>query len=232
MLELNKLHLMDCMEGMKTFPDNYFDVCITDPPYNVKFQYNSYNDNLEYIEYKNWCLSWLVELQRITSGLISISCGTKNIGMWYEIQKPIWMSAWHKPAAMGGSPLGICNWEPLLIYGKPQKKSTDVITAPIISSNEMDFHPCPKPIKWAEAQLSYYGIGGKLIDPFMGSGTTAIAAMKYNYDWIGFEIDEDYHKAASERIEIHKKRPKPFFTDVELADKNIKQKGFFDDNKP
>ena len=35
MLELNKLYLMDCMEGMKHFPDKYFDLSIVDPPYGI-----------------------------------------------------------------------------------------------------------------------------------------------------------------------------------------------------
>ena len=35
MLELNKLYLMDCMEGMKEFPDKYFDLAIVDPPYGI-----------------------------------------------------------------------------------------------------------------------------------------------------------------------------------------------------
>ena len=33
MLEMNKLYNMDCMEGMKQFPDKYFDLAIVDPPY-------------------------------------------------------------------------------------------------------------------------------------------------------------------------------------------------------
>ena len=33
MLELNELYNMDCMEGMKQFPDKYFDLAIVDPPY-------------------------------------------------------------------------------------------------------------------------------------------------------------------------------------------------------
>ena len=37
MLELNKLYNMDCMEGMKEFPDNYFDLAIVDPPYGAGF---------------------------------------------------------------------------------------------------------------------------------------------------------------------------------------------------
>ena len=35
MFALNTLHLMDCMEGMKDFPDEYFDLAIVDPPYGV-----------------------------------------------------------------------------------------------------------------------------------------------------------------------------------------------------
>ena len=34
-MELNKLYLMDCMDGMKSFPDNYFDLAIVDPPYGI-----------------------------------------------------------------------------------------------------------------------------------------------------------------------------------------------------
>ena len=35
MLELNKLYLMDCMDGMRQFPDGYFDLAIVDPPYGI-----------------------------------------------------------------------------------------------------------------------------------------------------------------------------------------------------
>jgi DNA modification methylase len=35
MLELNKLYNMDCMEGMKEFPDKYFELAIVDPPYGI-----------------------------------------------------------------------------------------------------------------------------------------------------------------------------------------------------
>ena len=35
MLELNKLYLMDCMDGMKQFPDKYFELAVVDPPYGI-----------------------------------------------------------------------------------------------------------------------------------------------------------------------------------------------------
>lgn len=40
MLELNQLYNMDCMEGMKQFPDKYFELAIVDPPYGIKINMN------------------------------------------------------------------------------------------------------------------------------------------------------------------------------------------------
>ena len=46
--------------------------------------------------------------------------------------------------------------------------------------------------------------GGVILDPFIGSGTTAIACIKNNRHFIGFEIDDNYYKTACRRIETHK----------------------------
>ena len=40
MLKLNKLYLMDCMEGMKQFPDKYFELAVVDPPYGISISNN------------------------------------------------------------------------------------------------------------------------------------------------------------------------------------------------
>ena len=40
MLELNKLYNMDCMEGMKQFPDKHFELAIVDPPYGINVDEN------------------------------------------------------------------------------------------------------------------------------------------------------------------------------------------------
>ena len=44
---------------------------------------------------------------------------------------------------------------------------------------------------------------GVVLDPFIGSGTAAIACMNTNRNYIGFELDEDYYEAASKRISKH-----------------------------
>ncbi len=57
MIELNKIHNMDCLEFMKTVPDNFYDLCLTDPPYGIgmdgKVGINGAGRAKEY-QYKNW----------------------------------------------------------------------------------------------------------------------------------------------------------------------------------
>ena len=53
MLELNELYLMDCMDGMKQFPDKYFELAIVDPPYGIDFgNFNRTNKDAHGNRYK------------------------------------------------------------------------------------------------------------------------------------------------------------------------------------
>jgi DNA modification methylase len=201
------LHLGDCMAAMAKMPDNAYDICITDPPYNLGYKYNIYDDNLTANEYKEWCSKWLNELKRICKHCVLISCGHQNIGMWYSIEQPRGMVCWHKPAAMGGGFSGICNWEPVLMYGKPMKQSSDYFKAAIIPDEKMNFHSCPKPVKWAEMQLDKYAdSGAKVIDIFGGSFTTAIACHNLKFDLDLWELDPDYYEAGVKRFNEHTKQ--------------------------
>jgi site-specific DNA-methyltransferase (adenine-specific) len=61
-------------------------------------------------------------------------------------------------------------------------------------------HPATFPIKLVEDCLKLTGIkNGTVLDPFMGTGTTAIAAINLDWDYIGYEIDEDYLSFAKSR---------------------------------
>ena len=60
-------------------------------------------------------------------------------------------------------------------------------------------HPAPFPTALAQRCIASVG-DGTVLDPFIGSGTTAIAAEREGRDWIGIEIDPEYHRLASERI--------------------------------
>ena len=193
-----KLYLGDCLEIMKSIPDKSIDAVITDPPYNVGLSYNTHDDSMS--NYLSWCSNWYTELNRV-SDCIFISCGIVNLETWAKIAKPKWVLAWLKEGAMGRSPFGFCNWEPILFYGKSQtNKKTDVFKAPIIVRDDTGNHPCPKPIKWASGLISYTNDKSTILDPFMGSGTTGVACIQTGRNFIGCEIDPGYFKIAEKRI--------------------------------
>lgn len=48
--------------------------------------------------------------------------------------------------------------------------------------------------------------GGRVIEPFLGSRTAAVACYDMGFDLVGYEIDKDYFEAAQKRIENHKKQ--------------------------
>lgn len=64
------------------------------------------------------------------------------------------------------------------------------------------FHPTEKPIKLYEWILQNYAKeGDKILDTHVGSGSSLIACYNTNHKYVGFEIDEQYYKAAKKRIE-------------------------------
>lgn len=72
-------------------------------------------------------------------------------------------------------------------------------------NNEKDnFHPTQKPVELFEYLIkTYTNEGGLVLDNCMGSGTTAIACINTNRNYIGFEIDEEYYRKSMDRINSH-----------------------------
>ena len=61
----SELMLGDCLEKLRTVPDNSVDFAFADPPYNLGKNYNSYTDDLSIKEYFAWCDQWISELARV-----------------------------------------------------------------------------------------------------------------------------------------------------------------------
>ncbi len=103
---------------------------------------------------------------------------------------------------MGRSPVGFCNWEPMLLYGKSKGKAgCDVIRAQILPDPDLEGHPCPKPLEWGRGFVELLSKAGMtILDPFAGSGTTGVACMNTGRNFIGCEIDAGYHAIAHRRI--------------------------------
>jgi len=100
-LELNKIYAMDCLEGMKLIDDNFVDIVVTSPPYNIGKKYNGYNDEKPRDEYLDWMGKVAKESNRILKdkGSFFLNVGGKLTDPWisadvankfldqYELQK-------------------------------------------------------------------------------------------------------------------------------------------------
>jgi site-specific DNA-methyltransferase (adenine-specific) len=93
---------------------------------------------------------------------------------------------------------------------------------------ERENHPTQKPLKIIERIVrASCPKSGIVLDPFMGSGTSAVAALKNNRNFIGFEINKDYHQRGVERIknlksQTNQKNSNDFL--LEESSKNLERK--------
>ena len=84
-----------------------------------------------------------------------------------------------------------------------------VINDDSYNRHKLKYHPVQKPIRLLAGIIrDFTKPGDVILDPFVGSGTTCIAAEREDRRWIGIEIDKEYHKIAKMRIEVEKRRPK------------------------
>lgn len=185
----------DCLEVLPTLRG--VDAVVTDPPYGVNFKYGSHDDTRD--GYEDWCCRWFDECSRVSGGNILMSCGAVNVPMWGRVRPFRWQIAWLKPAAMGRSPVGFCNWEPMPMWGRGSGDAVDVFTAAIVPDADVDWHPCPKPLQWGRKAIKVVP-GESVLDPFLGSGTTAVACLMAGREFIGIEKDSEYFRRACERI--------------------------------
>ena len=200
---MNEMNLIntDCLQALRECKDKQFNLALTDPPYNVGRKYNEYDDTRQAEEYEKWCKDWLNELLR-TCETVVMTVGYKNLKFWIN-QDPKHMMIWHKPNQNSPSPLGGFNaYEPVLFWGKNQKRiGHDIFKTNIAMQQEAAWHDCPKHLpSWEKLLNMLVDEGANVVDPFLGSGTTAIACHKLKMNFTGFEIDETYYKKACNRI--------------------------------
>lgn len=185
----------DCREILPQLPK--VDLVLTDPPYNVGLDYCDGDDRPDY---KNWLSSWF----SVCPKPLIFTCGTVNLSLWHEIEKPTWTCIWVKTNQNSFSKLGGPNmWEPVLVYGKPDHRvERDVWIVPIAGQDECEGHPCPKSMRFWKQLMSTFSINtaDTILDPFMGSGTTLRAAKDLGRKAIGIEIEEKYCEIAVKRL--------------------------------
>ena len=197
----NQVICGDCLEGMKLMPDNSVDIVIADPPYGMSFQSNYRHEKHEKIVGDDrFPIEVLEELFRVARKAVYVFCRWDNLN---ELPKPKSVLAWVKNNwSMGDLKHEHGRqWEAICFY--PQEEHEFIKRIPDVVRNKRtgnNLHPTEKPVDLIQILLEA-NKGQLVLDPFMGSWTTARACKDLGRDFIGFEISEKYCKIGEKRLE-------------------------------
>lgn len=202
-----KLLNCDCMEYMRSLPDNAFDLAVVDPPTAQKyargkneFGVNNNRPTLSDVAWDNAIPSqeYFDELRRVSRNQI-IWCGVYYTHLLP--QSKCWL-VWDKIGSMNsGSPFADCElaWTS---FNKVVRKFTLRQHGFISDSRDgKRIHPTQKPTELYRWLLENYADkGDKILDTHLGSGSSAIAAYGLGFEFVGTEIDRSYYDAAVKRF--------------------------------
>lgn len=131
-----------------------------------------------------------------------------------EQRKPNAIGGIYCAAASGRNEWGFKNFLPVLLYGKAPDLNLGAKIPTVIASNatvEKVDHPCPKPLDWMVWLVNLASRRHEtILDPFMGSGTTGVAAIKMGRRFTGIEIEPKYFDIACRRIQAALDAPDMF----------------------
>lgn len=235
MLELNKIHNMDCMDGLKLLKNESIDLIVTDPPYRVTsrgnvgnsggmlrkkiyregrvFQYNDIETSIYmpelYRVLKNGSHFYIMTNHVNLHKTLTI---LQNVGFHF-----IKSLIWDKGNKIMGTAYMI-QFEYILFCRKGIfKKINHCGTANILSiqnkktkdNNGENIHDTEKPVQLMEILIDNSTQKNDIVlDPFMGVGSTALACKNLSRNFIGFEINKGYCDIAESRIMEYNKNIK------------------------
>ncbi len=172
---------------------------VTDPPYGVGYEYESWDDSDSVVN------DALFHHINKTVGPLIYFCGSVNL--LREMNRGrCKVLIWHKPWSMTHSGIGNGrhHWEPIIVRNltKGAYLASDVL---VQSTDRIpglrDAHSCPKPVGLLAALIEALVPDGVVYDPFLGSGTTIIAAEQLGRKCYGIEIEPRYVDVIVERWE-------------------------------
>ena len=184
--------------------------------------YEAHHDNMPHAEYVQWqrkCLEAMIRILtndgvifynhkwRVQGGLLQ---DRQDIVEGFPVRQII---IWKRAGGINfNAGYFLPTYEVIYMICKPNfklaegaNKMGDVWEIPQVKGNE---HPAPFPIELAQRCIEA-SPSGIVLDPFMGSGSTAIAAINQNREWIGVELSKEYCTLANNRIADYKKKVQP-----------------------
>jgi len=211
------LHLGDCLEYMRGMEAGSVDAVVTDPPYGVNYvggaSFNRYGGNTKHHGVRIIGDAEPFDPTPFLSYPVVILFGANNFADRLPASRG-WIF-WHKRPGMkrndfGDGEIVWTNQDRVIRYIRHMWNG-------VLRDSEVGderYHPTQKPVALIAWLLQEYTAPGDLIfDPFMGSGTTGVAALQLGRRFIGCEIDPDYFAIAEKRIAEAAKQP-PLFTDA------------------
>jgi len=191
---LSTVYLMDCIEGMKQFPDKIFDLAVVDPPYGIgdKFKGGKTGKmNFNEIVNKDWDKvpsdEYFAELRRVSKNQIIWG------GNYFNLPPTRCFIVWDKIISenfsLAMAELAWTSFDKLAKIYKLQVPKNGKI------------HPTQKPVKLYDWLFHNYAKPNDLIlDTHLGSQSSRIAANKAGLDFVGFEIDREYYDNGNKRF--------------------------------
>ena len=194
----------DCVEGLKRFSDNHFDLAVVDPPYGLGE--SVVNSGGRFKRYHNKNGNWDIKIptDEYFEELFRVS---KNQIIWggnyFALPANKCFIIWDKLQPEGISfAMAEYAWCSFDKVAKICKQRTQ--------GQEQRFHPTQKPIYLYDFIFKHFAEPNNLIlDTHLGSGSSRIAAHKAGLNFTGFEIDKDYY-------ELQEKRFKDFVSQLRM----------------
>jgi len=227
-----KIHNADSHEFVKQIPSASIDLILTDPPYNLSpystgnirlaWRKEINNDLAQWDQEMFEPADWVPEFMRILkpTGNIFAFTSYNLLGKWHEAFDPKFDTfqymVWHKTnpipkvrraGFLNSCELIVCMWNKGHTWNfTNQKEMHNFIEAPICMGRERvknPVHPTQKPVRILERIIRIASNPNDVVfDPFMGVGSTGVAALRLGREFIGTEIDENYFQAAENRLKV------------------------------
>ena len=193
------LYLGDCLEILPTLPK--VDAVITDPPYGLGLSSALFLAARSRMDKTDWDSAVFDRLDEVRAyGVIQVIWG----GNFYDLPPSRGWLSWFKPDAVPTMANFELAWTNL---DRPARQISHSISA---TNGERVAHPTQKPLRVMGWTIEQAGMPEHVLDPFMGSGTTGVAAVQLGKRFTGIEIHEPYFAIACERIENAQRQQRIF----------------------
>jgi site-specific DNA-methyltransferase (adenine-specific) len=228
---------LDCMEGMKQYPDKYFDLAIVDPQYGIGESKRTQSrpttakqkngtrlrvKGARKHKVKDWDLKrppieYFIELQRVSRNQIiwggnhfaDLLPACSGWIVWDKLNSESDQSDCE--LAWTSFKRGVRKFEFLWNGFLQGRTDNGRVAQGNKQLNEPRIHPTQKPVPLYKWTLNgWANEGDKILDTHLGSGSSRIAADEYGFDFIGFEIDTEYFEDEEKRFSRHKQQLKMF----------------------